>query len=73
MFKFLIQLIFFCCISNISIAQENNSRLKISHLKGNFYIYTTWQNYNNTAFPANGMYMVTHDGVILIDTMLEAF
>lgn len=68
MLKLLMQFILFCCLSINSFAQENNSPLRISHLKGNFYIYTTWQNYKNTPFPANGMYVVTDNGVILIDS-----
>jgi metallo-beta-lactamase class B len=42
--------------------------LKITHLTGDFYIYTTYQLYNDEPYPANGMYVVTNDGVVLIDS-----
>jgi metallo-beta-lactamase class B len=42
--------------------------LKITKLKKNFYIYTTSIMYGGTPFPANGMYVVTDSGVILLDT-----
>jgi metallo-beta-lactamase class B len=42
--------------------------LKITKLKKNFYIYTTSVKYDGKPFPANGMYVVTNNGVILLDT-----
>lgn len=42
--------------------------LAISRLTGDFYIYTTYNNYKGTPFPSNGMYLVTDGGVVLIDT-----
>jgi glyoxylase-like metal-dependent hydrolase (beta-lactamase superfamily II) len=42
--------------------------LKISHLTGDFYVYTTYKDWNGTPFPSNSMYVVTDSGVILIDT-----
>ncbi len=68
MLKILIQCAIFYCITISSFAQQIHAPLKISHLKENFYVYTTWQNYNDTPFPANGMYVVTDAGVILIDS-----
>ncbi len=49
-------------------SQAKISRLKISHLTGDFYIYTTSVMLNNSPFPANGMYLVTNKGVVLFDT-----
>ena len=43
-------------------------KLRISHLTGDFYIYTTWNSFNGTPFPSNSMYVVTDSGVVLIDT-----
>ena len=43
-------------------------KLEITHLTGDFYIYTTYHDYNGTPFPANSMFVVTPDGVIMIDT-----
>lgn len=45
-----------------------HAQLDIKPLCDNFYIYTTYQNYNGALFPANGMYVVTKGGVILIDS-----
>lgn len=47
---------------------QNTDKLKISHLTGDFYIFTTYSLYQGTPYPANGMYVVTNDGVILIDS-----
>lgn len=48
--------------------QTKEPKLKISHLTGNFYIYTTYNTYEGSEIPANGMYVVTNEGVILFDT-----
>lgn len=53
--------------SNLS-AQHPDSSLKISHLTGDFYVYETFNYYKGTRIPANGMYLVTRDGVVLIDS-----
>lgn len=34
----------------------------------NFYVYTTWKDVDGTPFPSNSMYLVTDEGVVLIDT-----
>src|SRR3954465_2241637 len=51
-----------------SFGQTKDNGLKISHLTGDFYIYTTYVSLNNSSFPANGMYLVTNKGVVLFDT-----
>ncbi len=68
--KFIQKNIFVFIISLVSIKlnAQNNEPLKIAHLTGNFYIYTTYNYYKNTKVPANGMYVVTQNGVILFDT-----
>ncbi len=48
--------------------QTKNNRLNITHLNGDFYVFTTYREFKGTPFPSNGMYVVTHDGVVLIDT-----
>jgi metallo-beta-lactamase class B len=48
--------------------QAEKAKLKISHLTGDFYIYTTYNIYEGSQIPANGMYLVTQKGVILFDT-----
>jgi metallo-beta-lactamase class B len=42
--------------------------LQISHLTGDFYIFTTYNLYEGSRIPANGMYLVTDRGVVLFDT-----
>lgn len=48
--------------------QIAESKLKISHLTGNFYIYTTYNTYEGSKIPANGMYLLTNSGAVLFDT-----
>lgn len=51
-----------------TFGQSEYQKLKISHLTGDFYIYTTYNTYEGNQIPANGMYIVTYDGVVLFDT-----
>jgi hypothetical protein len=44
-------------------------KLSISHLTGEFYVYTTYSTYENEQVPANGMYLLTKEGVVLFDTL----
>jgi metallo-beta-lactamase class B len=48
--------------------QAENQKLKISHLTGDFYVYTTYGTYQESPVPANGMYLVASNGVIMFDT-----
>jgi metallo-beta-lactamase class B len=57
--------VFFFILNSLS-AQD--SKLKISHLTGDFYVFTTYNLYKGTPYPANGMYVVTNSGVIMIDS-----
>ena len=58
---------FIFSLTNI-FGQKNEARLKISHLTGDFYIYTTYSTYEGSQIPANGMYLLTNNGVLLFDT-----
>jgi metallo-beta-lactamase class B len=51
-----------------TFAQAAKQKLKISHLTGNYYIYTTYNSYEGYQVPANGMYVVTNKGVVMFDT-----
>lgn len=52
-----------------AFGQREEPKLKISHLTGDFYIYTTYNTYEGSQIPANGMYLLTNnDGVVLFDT-----
>ena len=59
-------ILFFLLSTTTVFAQD--SKLKISHLTGDFYVFTTYNLYKNTLIPANGLYVVTTDGVIMIDS-----
>lgn len=43
-------------------------QLTITPLVDNFYVYTTWNDVDGNPFPSNSMYLVTDEGVVLIDT-----
>ena len=51
-----------------SFGQVTDSNLQITRLTGDFYIFTTYNLYNGDKIPANGMYLVTSEGVVLFDT-----
>ncbi len=47
---------------------DHDNGLTITHLTGDAYIYTTYKPINGSPFPSNGMYVVTKEGVVLIDS-----
>jgi metallo-beta-lactamase class B len=49
-------------------AQTKTHKLNITHLTENFYIYTTYHSYKSETASANGLYAVTNNGVVLIDS-----
>ncbi|MEP7236340.1 MAG: BlaB/IND/MUS family subclass B1 metallo-beta-lactamase [Ferruginibacter sp.] len=60
----------FICIffaGNI-FGQQPESNLKITHLTGNFYVFTTYNFYKGSRIPANGMYLLTNKGAVMIDS-----
>ena len=59
--------LFIFFLTNI-FGQAKDMKLKISHLTGDFYIYTTYNTYQESKVPANGMYLVTNNGVVMFDT-----
>lgn len=54
------------CLFTLNISAQG--KLEISHLTGDFYIFTTYVDYEGIPFPSNSMYAVTPDGVIMFDT-----
>jgi metallo-beta-lactamase class B len=50
------------------LGQTEEPKLKIKHLTGDFYIYTTYNTYQESKLPANGMYLLTNNDVVLFDT-----
>ncbi len=65
--KFLLTTLLFCF--NQYYGQSEPAKLKISQLIGDFYIYTTYNSYEVSQLQANGMYIVTKQGVVLFDTL----
>lgn len=51
-----------------SNAQVLDTHIRFTHLTGDFYIYTTYNLYKGEKIPANGMYLVSDEGVVLFDT-----
>lgn len=60
-------IIFLFFLVNI-FGQTSDSSLKISHLTGDFYVFTSYNLYKGSPVPANGMYLVTNNGVVMFDT-----
>lgn len=50
------------------LGQTEKQKLQITHLTGDFYVYTTYNTYKESQVPANGMYLVTNNGVVMFDT-----
>ncbi len=65
--RFLPTIFCFFCLQNI-FAQQQNPNLILSHLKGDFYIFETFNEYKGNRISANAMYLVTDSGVVLFDT-----
>jgi metallo-beta-lactamase class B len=53
---------------SLTAIYSQTTNLKISPLTRDFYIYTTYNLYKDQKIPANGMYLVTNEGVVLFDT-----
>lgn len=58
---------FLLFITNV-FGQSSHIKLNITHLTGDFYVFTTYNLYNGNYVPANGMYLVTNKGTVLFDT-----
>ena len=60
-------IIFLFFVTGLS-AQAKDSSLKIAHLSGDFYVFTTYNLYKGSRIPANGLYFVTTQGVVMFDS-----
>lgn len=60
-------LIFFLFV-NTAFSQTENPKLKITHLIGDFYVFTTYKTFKDKPMSANGMYIVAENGVVMFDT-----
>lgn len=59
--------VFIFSLTNL-FGQTEQTKLKIAHLTGDFYIYTTYNTYEESQVPANGMYLLTEQGAVMFDT-----
>ena len=61
-------LLLIVCTSEVR-AQKSAGKLHIRHLTDSFYIFTTYKTYDDAkvTFPANGLYLVTSEGIVMID------
>jgi len=64
----IIALFITCFFAGGSFGRNADSSLRISHLTGDFYVFTTYNLYKGNRIPANGMYLITNKGVVVIDT-----
>jgi metallo-beta-lactamase class B len=58
----------FLFVANNLSGQNSDSSLVISHLTGDFYVFTTYNLYRGNRIPANGMYLLTKEGAVVFDT-----
>ena len=66
--KFILSAILILCTA-FSKAQTSPFKINTTHLTGNVYVYVSYGLPDDkTPFPANGLYIVTANGIILIDT-----
>ena len=62
------KILFLLALSNDMSGQNRNISLNITPLTGEFYVFTTFNLYKGDRISANGMYLVTNDGVVMFDT-----
>lgn len=56
-------------ISGATSAQDTSRfRITTAHLTGNLYVYTSYGEFKNVVYPTNGVYVVTKNGVVVMDT-----
>lgn len=51
-----------------AVCGQRADALQIHPLTGDLYVFTTFQVYDGTPYPANGLYVVSRQGVVLIDS-----
>lgn len=51
-----------------TVEAQSPPKLQITHLTGDFYVYTTYQEIDGNPFPANGLFLLTNAGAVMIDT-----
>ncbi|TWF40754.1 metallo-beta-lactamase class B/metallo-beta-lactamase class B IND [Chitinophaga polysaccharea] len=54
--------------SAMAFTADTTLRIKTKHLTGNFYVHISYGKYQGGVVAANGLYVITPDGIVLIDT-----
>jgi len=62
---------FLLCLSSL-VSFSQNPKIKIKHLTGDLYTYTTYNTYKGAVTDANAVYLVTNKGVVVIDAPWDA-
>lgn len=57
-----------CLNADPARAQKPGAALRILPLTKDAFVFTTWQDIGGAPFPANGLYVVTRAGVVMIDS-----
>ena len=63
----MIRLLFFLLFS-CTVTAQGQTKLKFSRLTNNVYVYTNYKLFAGSQFPSNSMYVVTDEGVVILDT-----
>ena len=50
------------------LGQKQTPGLKISHVTGDFYVFTTYKTFKNKPMSSNGLYFLTDKGAVMVDT-----
>lgn len=66
--KVISTLILLLIVLSFSLKAQSEKKLLIEHLTGDFYVYTTYNTYQDSKVRANGVYLVTRKGVVMFDT-----
>ena len=66
--RIIIFIVIFIFSISFVFGQTTKAKLIITQLTNDFYIYTTYNTYEGEQIPANGMYCITKNGVVLFDT-----
>ncbi|MES2647283.1 MAG: BlaB/IND/MUS family subclass B1 metallo-beta-lactamase [Bacteroidota bacterium] len=64
----LLKIFLFLISFQFGFGQTVTPKLKITYLRENFYVFTTYNMYKGNSVSANGMYLVTDKGVVMFDT-----
>lgn len=62
-----IAIILFLLVFSSGIFGQTSNALQISQIAGDFYVFTTYQDFNGVKVGANGSYLVTNEGAVIFD------